>query len=193
MTNHRVRQCDCGTILMPGNPALVCSFECLAAEFGGSLPRSDIKLRHMSEATRAKLAAQAKAQAEGFNAIVPPSAVVTDFPSRYAEIVRHWEKRDEGLIDPATLPSEDDPAAWPHAVSQAQVYWARRQLQKAKSGAPVPQSTEELYDFGMNQVHSKSCMVGFPGCHANTRLRGQQTYAHCALRIHIRGSGEHTA
>jgi hypothetical protein len=144
MTNDRVRQCDCGTILIPGGPALVCSFECLAAEYGGSFPRSDIKLGHISETTRAKLAAQAKARAEGFNAIAPPSAVVTDFPSRYVEIVRHWEKRDEGLIDPATLPSEDDPAAWPQAVSQAQVYWARRQLQKAKNGAPVPQSIAEL-------------------------------------------------
>jgi Domain of unknown function (DUF3854) len=94
--------------------------------------------------SEAKLGAQAKAQAEGFNAIVPPLAVVTDFPSKYVEIVRYWEKRDEGLIDPATLPSEDDPEAWPQAVSQAQVYWARRQLQKAKNGAPVPQSIAEL-------------------------------------------------
>jgi hypothetical protein len=116
----------------------------MAAEFGGSLPRSDIKLRHISETTRAKLAAQAKAQAEGFNTIAPPSAVVTDFPSKYVQIVRHWEKRDEGLIDPATLPSEDDPAAWPQAVSQAQVHWARNQLRKAKSGAPVPQSIGKL-------------------------------------------------
>jgi hypothetical protein len=81
----------------------VCSFDWLAAEFSGSLPRSDIKLRHISEATRAKLAAQAKARAEGFNAIAPPLAVVTDSPSRYVKIVRHWEKRDEGLIDPAIL------------------------------------------------------------------------------------------
>jgi hypothetical protein len=72
MTSDRVRQCDCGTILMPGTPALVCSFECLAAAYGGSLPGSDIKLGYVSEATRAKLAAQAKAQAEGFNAIAPP-------------------------------------------------------------------------------------------------------------------------
>jgi hypothetical protein len=121
-----VRSCGCGAVLLSSSPAFVCSFECLAEEFGGSLPRSDIKLRHISVAPRAKLAAQAKAQAEGFNAIVPPSAVVTDFPSRYVEIVRHWEKRDEGLIDPATLPSKGDPAAWPQAVSQAQVYWARR-------------------------------------------------------------------
>jgi hypothetical protein len=122
----------------------VCSFECLAAEFGGSLPRSDIKLIYISETTRRKLAAQVKAQADGFNAIVPPSAVVTDFPSKYVEIVRHWEKRDDGLIDPATLPTEDDPEVWPQAVSQAQVFWARRQLQKAKNGAPVPQSIAEL-------------------------------------------------
>jgi hypothetical protein len=138
------RQCGCGTILLSTSPALVCCFECMAAEFGGSLPRSDIKLRHISETTRAKLAAQAKAQAEGFNTIAPPSAVVTDFPSKYVQIVRHWEKRDEGLIDPATLPSEDDPAAWPQAVSQAQVHWARNQLRKAKSGAPVPQSIGKL-------------------------------------------------
>jgi len=99
----------------------VCSFDCPAAEFGGSLPRSDIKLRHLSEVTRAKSAAQAKAQAEDFDAIVPPSAVVTDSPSRYVKIVRHWEKRDEGLFDPAILPREEDPEAWPQAVSQAQV------------------------------------------------------------------------
>jgi hypothetical protein len=122
----------------------VCSFDCLAADFGGSLPRSDIKLRHISEATRAKLAAQAKAQAEGFNAIVPPSAVVTDSPSRHVKIVGHWQKRDEGLIDPAPLPSEEDPEAWPQAVSQAQVYWAGNQLRKAGNGAPVLQSIPEL-------------------------------------------------
>jgi hypothetical protein len=138
------RQCGCGAILLARNPSLVCSFECMAGEFGGDLPRSDTKQPYVSEATRAKLGAQAKAQAEGFNAIVPPLAVVTDFPSKYVEIVRYWEKRDEGLIDPATLPSEDDPEAWPQAVSQAQVYWAGRQLQKAKNGAPVPQSIAEL-------------------------------------------------
>jgi hypothetical protein len=140
-----VRSCGCGAVLLSSSPALVCSFECMAAEFGASIPRSDIKPGHISETThQRKLAAQAKVQAERFNAVTPPLAVVTDFPSKYVEIVRHWEKRDEGLIDPATLPSEDDPAAWPHAVSQAQVYWARRQLQKAKNGAPVPQSIAEL-------------------------------------------------
>jgi hypothetical protein len=144
MSPESVKQCHCGNLLLPGSPALVCSFECLAAGYGGNLPRGDIKLPHISETTRAKLAAQAKAQAEGFNAVVPPLAVVTDFPSKYVEIVRYWEKRDEGLIDPSTLPSEDEPEAWPQAVSQAQVYWARRQLQKAKNGAPVPQSVAEL-------------------------------------------------
>jgi hypothetical protein len=139
-----VRSCGCGNVLLSSSPALVCCFECMAAEFGGSLPQSDIKLRHISETTGAKLAAQAKAQSEGFNAIALPSPVVTDFPSRYVEIVRHWEKRDEGLIDPVTLQSEDDAAAWPQAVSQAQVYWAGRQLQKAKNGAPPPQSIAEL-------------------------------------------------
>jgi hypothetical protein len=114
-----------------GCPSLVCCFECLAAEFGRSLPRSDIKPRHISETTRAKLAAQVKAQAEGFNAIAPPLAQVTDFPSRHVEITRYWEKRDEGSIAPADLPNEDDPAAWPQVVSQAQVDRAGGQLRKA--------------------------------------------------------------
>jgi len=144
MNIEQARLCGCGTVLLAWSPALVCCFECLAAEYGGSLPRSDTKLGHISETTRKKLEAQAKAQAEGFNAVVPPSAVVTDFPSKYVQIVRHWEKRDEGLIDPTTIPSEDDPAAWPQAVSQAQVYWARNQLRKAKNGAQAPQSIEEL-------------------------------------------------
>jgi hypothetical protein len=143
-------------VLLPTSPALCCSFECLAAEYGGSLARSDIKLGYISETTRAKLAAQAKAHAEGFNAIVPPSAVVTDFPSKYVEIVRHWEKRDEGIIDPRTLPSEDDPEAWPQAVSKAQVYWSRIQLRKAKNGAPVLQSIAEL------EALANTPLVGLP-------------------------------
>jgi len=49
-----------------------------------------------------------------------------------------------GLIDPETLPSEDEPDVWPHAVSKAQVRWARGQLWRAKNGAPVPQSIAEL-------------------------------------------------
>jgi hypothetical protein len=71
-------------------------------------------------------------------------AQVTDFPSRHVEITRYWEKRAEGLIDPETLPSEEDPAAWPQAVSKAQVYWARNQLRKARNGARVDQSIAEL-------------------------------------------------
>ena len=67
-----VRLCGSGAVLLSRSPSFVCCFECLAAEFGKSLPRSDIKPRHISETTRAKLDAQAKAQAEGFNAIVPP-------------------------------------------------------------------------------------------------------------------------
>jgi hypothetical protein len=66
-----------------------------------------------------------------------------DFPSRHVENTRHWERRDEGLIDPAMIPDDAD-EEWPQAVSQAQVYWARNQLRKAKNGAPVPQSMEEL-------------------------------------------------
>jgi hypothetical protein len=138
------RQCGCGAILLARNPSLVCSFECMAAEFGGRTPRSDINSGGVSETTRRKLAAQAKAQTEGYYAVVPPLAVVTGFPSKYVQIVRHWEKRDEGLIDPATLAGVDDPEAWPQAVSQAQVYWARNQLRRAKNGAPVPQSIAEL-------------------------------------------------
>jgi hypothetical protein len=144
MTTVSVRLCPCGAILLARTRALVCCFECLAAEFGGSIPRSDIKLGHVSETTGAKLAAQVKAQAEGFSSIVPPLAVVTDFPSKHVEITRYWEKRDEGLIDPETQPSEDEPEVWPQAVSKAQVHWARGQLRRAQSGAPVPQSIAEL-------------------------------------------------
>lgn len=69
--------------------------------------------------------------------------MVTGSPSRHVKIVGHWEKRDEGLIDPAPLPGEEDPEAWPQAVSQPQVYWAGSQLRKAGNGAPVPQSIPE--------------------------------------------------
>jgi hypothetical protein len=142
------RLCGCGAMLLASNPSLVCCFECLAAEYGGSLPRSDIKLGYISETARAKLAAQAKAQAEGFNAIVHPSPVVTDFPSKYVQIVRHWEKQDASLIDPATLPLEGEDGAtgdfYPKAVSQAQVFWARGELAKAKRGGYVKLSLPEL-------------------------------------------------
>ncbi len=147
MNIEQARLCGCGTVLLAWSPALVCCFECLAAEYGGSLPRSDIKLGYISEATRAKLAAQDKAQAEGFNEITPPLAVVTDFPSKYMQIVRHWEKRDEGLIDVGTLPLEGEDAPedfYPKAVSQAQVFWARGELAKAKRGGYTKLSAPEL-------------------------------------------------
>jgi hypothetical protein len=145
MTIGTVRRCACGAMLLPGSPALVCSFECMAREFGGSLPpRGVLHTPPVSESTKAKMAAKAQEQMSGYSAIVPPLARVTDFPSKHVEIVRHWEARNEGVIDPATLPDEDDSAAWPQAVSKAQVYWARNQLRKAQNGAPVPQSIAEL-------------------------------------------------
>ena len=148
MNIEQVRLCGCGTVLLSWNPGLVCCFECLAAAYGGSLPRSDIKLGYISEATRKKLAAQARVQTDNFNAIAPPLAVVTDFPSKYVEIVRHWEKRDEGLIDPATVPLEGEDGTpedvYPKAVSQAQVFWARGELAKARRGGYVKLSVQEL-------------------------------------------------
>jgi hypothetical protein len=145
---NNVRLCHCGNILMSWSAALVCCFECLAAEYGGSLPRSDIKLGHISETTRKKIEAQASAQADGFNAIAPPSAVVTDFPSKYVQIVRRWEKRDEGLVDPAMIPLEREGDTsedfCPKAASQAQVFWARGELAKAKRGGYTKLSIPEL-------------------------------------------------
>jgi hypothetical protein len=143
MTTERIRWCGCGAILLARSPALVCCFECMAAEFGGTILRSVLASPTISEATKAKLAAQVKGQSEGFDAIAPPSAIVTDFPSKYVESTRYWERRDGGLIDPATI-LEEGPEEWPQAVSQAQVYWARNQLRKAKNGASVPQSIAEL-------------------------------------------------
>jgi hypothetical protein len=67
-----------------------------------------------------------------------------DFPSKHVENARYWERRDEGIIHPETLQDEDDPAAWPQAVSIAQVDWARKQLRKARNGVPVPRSIPEL-------------------------------------------------
>ena len=80
----------------------------------------------------------------GSTRLFPPLAVVTDFSSRHVENARYWEKRDEGLIDPAELPDEDDSASWPQAVSKAQVHWAKGQLRKARSGPTVSQSIAEL-------------------------------------------------
>jgi hypothetical protein len=114
----------------------------------GKEPASLLKTISIRNKTRKKIEAQARAQADGLNAIVSPLAVVTEFPSKYVEIVRHWEKQDEGLVDPATIPLEGEDGTpedfYPRAVSQAQAFWARGELAKAKRGGHTKLSIPEL-------------------------------------------------
>jgi hypothetical protein len=59
MNIERARLCPTRRcVLLPTSPALCCSFECVVAEFGGTLPpRSALATPLVSEATRIKLAA----------------------------------------------------------------------------------------------------------------------------------------
>jgi hypothetical protein len=92
-----------------------------------------------SRSTRAKMAARAELLKT--SPMFPSLAVVSDFPSTYVETARKFESVRASLDNPAEAQGAE---GWPQAVSQAQVFWARNQLRKARNGAPVPQSMEEL-------------------------------------------------
>jgi hypothetical protein len=79
-----------------------------------------------------------------------------DFPSRHVEITWHWERRDEGLIDAATIPLESEDGTledfYPKAVSQAQAFWARGELAKTKRGEHTKLGILELEALANTQL-----------------------------------------
>ena len=77
-------------------------------------------------------------------------------PSRHVELTWHWERRDEGLIDAATIPLESEDGTledfYPKAVSQAQAFWARGELAKTKRGEQTKLGILELEALANTQL-----------------------------------------
>jgi hypothetical protein len=149
MTTERARLCRCGcnVVLFPQWVSDYATYECMACVHGdsASVRANPALMKGHDYASAAHLQRKVPAPDSPWllPGTMPPPLPPIDFPSKHVENARYWERRDEGLIDPAMIPDEAA-EEWPQAVSQAQVYWARNQLRKAKNGAPVPQSIAEL-------------------------------------------------
>jgi hypothetical protein len=97
------RRCRCGVILWPGSPALVCSFECLAAEYGGTLRRNQARQAKVDTTVRqARLEAESAAAVEDFLAKIDgPERATSKAQVKWAQ----WQlkKVAAGAIPPCSM------------------------------------------------------------------------------------------
>jgi hypothetical protein len=129
-----IRRCHCGVILWPFSPALVCSFECLAAAFGGELGRAPGRQQTVDKAVRqARLEAESAAAIEEFIAKMdePPVRATSKAQVRWAQ----WQLQRvaSGAIPPCNMEHLRALAATPLEGLPEKAYKARKSTKARKS------------------------------------------------------------
>jgi RES domain-containing protein len=133
-----IRRCHCGVILWPTSPALVCSFECLAAVYGGSVGHNETRQAAVDKAVRqARLEAESAAAIEdffethGLNEPDPPDRATSKAQVKWAQ----WQLQRvaAGAVPPCSMERLRALAATPMEGLPEKVGKARKSTKTRKS------------------------------------------------------------